>query len=140
MSDVHTKKQRSYNMSRIKNKDTRPEIVVRKIIHGMGYRYGLHRKDLPGKPDIVLTRHRKIIQINGCFWHKHNCKYGKVKPKTNADFWEMKRTATVKRDKESLSKLKKLGWDILVIWECQTKQPKKIVQKLTAFLNPSMKS
>ena len=114
MADVHTKEQRSFNMSRIRNKDTRPEILVRSIVHRLGYRYALHRKDLPGKPDIVLTRHRKIIFIHGCFWHMHKCRYGRVKPATNADFWQTKREGNVARDKRNLRKLRKDSWKVLV--------------------------
>jgi len=134
MTDVLTKKQRSYNMSRIRNKDTRPEIIVRSIVHRLGYRYALHRKDLPGKPDMVLTRHRKIIFIHGCFWHMHRCRYGRVKPATNAKFWQTKREGNVARDKRNLRKLRKEGWKVLVIWECQTQHQEKLTKKLANFL------
>ena len=119
MVDVHTKAQRSFNMSRIKGKDTKPELVVRSFVHQSGYRFRLHRKDLPGKPDIVLPRHKKIIFIHGCFWHMHNCKNGRVKPATRAKFWQDKRTGNKKRDRRNIRALKKLGWDVLVVWECQ---------------------
>ncbi len=115
MVDVHTKQQRSFNMSRIKGKDTKPELVIRSFVHGLGYRFRLHRKDLPGKPDIVLPRHKKIIFVHGCFWHMHKCRFGKVKPKTNAEFWETKRLSNVKRDRENLAKLKYLTWKVLIV-------------------------
>ena len=129
-----SKKQRSYCMSRIKGKDTKPEMVVRSLVHNMGYRFRLHRKDLPGKPDLVLPRHKKVIFINGCFWHIHNCKKGKSTPATNAEFWQNKREATRQRDKRNIKALKALGWDVLVIWECQLKTPEKLHQKIQSFL------
>ena len=134
MADVHTKKQRSYNMSQIKNKNTKPEMVVRSLIHRMGYRYSLHRKDLPGKPDLVLVRHGKIIFVHGCFWHMHNCRYGKVKPVTRADFWEKKRQSNKERDKRNIRKLKQQGWKVLVIWECQIKKPEAFINRIATFL------
>ena len=134
MVDVLTKEQRSFNMSRIRDKNTRPEMIVRSIIHQMGFRYRLHQKDLPGKPDIVLTRHHKIIEVYGCFWHMHKCAYGKVKPKTNIKFWQTKRSATVERNKRNLRKLRKAGWKVLVIWECQTRNIEKLIGKLEKFL------
>jgi DNA mismatch endonuclease, patch repair protein len=134
MVDVLTKKQRSYNMSQIRDKNTRPEIIVRSLVHRMGYRYTLHRKDLAGKPDIVLTRHKKIIFIHGCFWHMHKCKYGKVKPATNSEFWRVKRESNVARDKRNMRQLHRDGWKVLVIWECQTKDREKLKTKLEKFL------
>lgn len=134
MVDVHTKAQRSYNMSMIRNKDTRPEMVVRSCIHRMGYRYRLHDKKLPGKPDLVLPKYKKIIFVHGCFWHMHNCRYGRVKPKTNAGFWDKKRTGNRERDKVNIKKLKKDGWSVLVIWECQIKKEGYLTKKLEEFL------
>ena len=121
MVDVHTKAQRSFNMSRIKSKDTKPELVVRSFVHRLGYRFRLHCKNLPGKPDIVLPRHKKIIFVHGCFWHMHNCKNGRVKPATRAKFWQDKRTDNKERDRQNIRTLKKLGWDVLVVWECQVR-------------------
>jgi DNA mismatch endonuclease (patch repair protein) len=134
MTDVLTKKQRSYNMSRIKDKNTKPEMVVRSMVHHMGYRYSLHRKDLPGKPDLVLVRHGKIIFVNGCFWHMHNCLYGNVKPATNVKFWQKKREGNVARDKRNMRKLRKEGWQVLKIWECETRNLEKLFKKLKRFL------
>ena len=121
MTDVHTSAQRSFNMSQIRGKDTKPELIVRSLIHQMGFRFRLHRKDLPGKPDIVLPRHRKVVLVHGCFWHMHRCRYGKVVPKTNAEFWQNKRQSNVDRDKRNLRELKKNHWQTLVIWECWTR-------------------
>ena len=134
MVDVHTKKQRSFNMSQIRCKNTKPEMLVRSLVHRMGYRYSLHRKDLPGKPDLVLVKHKKVIFVHGCFWHMHRCRYGSVIPKTNEKFWRIKREGNVDRDKRNLRKLRREGWKVLVIWECQTKNTEKLINKLEKFL------
>lgn len=134
MVDVLTKQQRSFNMSQIRDKNTKPEITVRSIVHRMGFRYSLHNKKLPGKPDLVLTRHKKIIFVHGCFWHMHHCRYGKVKPATNKKFWQNKRQGNVTRDRRNLKKLRNLGWKVLVIWECQIKKPEKLINKISNFL------
>lgn len=137
MADVHSKKTRSYNMSRIRGKDTKPELIVRSMVHRMGYRFRLHVTDLPGKPDLLLPRHRKVIFVHGCYWHMHRCKYGRVVPKTNTEFWQNKRQGNVDRDRRNLRKLRALGWKPLVLWECWTRDPDRIRQKLTEFLSPS---
>ena len=136
MVDVLTRQQRSYNMSRIRNRDTKPERVVRSIVHGMGYRYRLHKPDLPGKPDVVLVRHGKIINVHGCFFHMHKCKYGKVVPATNADFWLSKRLSNVQRDRRTTSLLKKAGWKVLILWECETKNLASLTKKIERFVSP----
>jgi DNA mismatch endonuclease, patch repair protein len=134
MADVHTPEQRSFNMSRIRGRDTKPEIIVRSIVHGLGYRYRLHCKSLPGKPDLVLRRHQKIILIHGCFWHMHHCHYGRVVPKTNADFWSNKRCGNKDRDKVIIKELRKAGFQVLTIWECQTRKPENLKRVLNRFL------
>ena len=134
MADVLTPQQRSFNMSRIRSRDTRPEMIVRSIVHRLGFRYQLHKKDLPGKPDLVLVRHRKIIDVHGCFFHMHNCRYGKVVPATNAEFWRTKRESNVNRDRRNVKLLKKGGWQVLVVWECQTRQPEILEKTLLNFL------
>lgn len=134
MIDVLTPEQRKLNMSRIRNKDTRPEMVIRSLVHRMGYRYRLHVKNLPGKPDLVLSSHRKIIFVHGCFWHVHKCKYGSVKPQTNAEFWQNKRMGNVERDRRNLSLLKKDGWKVLVVWECQIRKLRMLEEKISRFL------
>lgn len=111
------------------------KIAVRSFVHRMGYRYALHRKDLPGHPDLVLTRHRKIIFVHGCFWHMHKCRYGRVTPATNTEFWRTKRQGNVARDRRNLRKLRRQGWQVLVVWECQTRQPEKLMGKLARFLS-----
>mgnify|MGYP006229887269 CR=1 FL=1 len=113
--------QRSRNMSAIKSKNTKPEIAVRKLLHSMGYRFRLHRKDLPGSPDIVLPKYKTVIFVHGCFWHRHeNCKYATT-PKTRKEFWENKFKANLKRDSEIQEKIKNLDWRSVVIWECETR-------------------
>ena len=134
MADVHTKAQRSFNMSRIRSKDTKPEMIVRSMVHGMGFRYTLHNKSLPGKPDLVLTRHRKIILVHGCYWHMHRCRYGQVVPKTNTEFWQAKRQGNVDRDRKTLRKLRRADWQVKVVWECWTRDPDKLYDRLHQFL------
>jgi len=132
--DVHSPEQRSFNMSRIRNRNTRPEMIVRSIVHRLGYRYRLHKKDLPGKPDIVLVRHRKIIDVHGCFFHMHTCRYGRVVPATNANFWKVKRLSNAERDRRNLRALKRKGWRVLVVWECETKNSDRLAKRLERFL------
>lgn len=134
--DVHTAEQRSRNMAAIKGRDTRPEIRVRSMLHSLGYRFRLHRKDLPGKPDIVLPRHRIVIFVHGCFWHCHDCRWGRVVPKTRADFWEKKRRDTTERDKRNASALRSAEWKVLVIWECQSRSTQEMRALLTSKLPP----
>lgn len=136
MTDVHTPEQRSYNMSRIRGRDTKPERIVRSIVHQMGARFRLHRKDLPGKPDLVLPGRRQIIFVHGCFWHMHRCRYGRVVPKTNAEFWQTKREGTVQRDRRNRKALREAGWDVLTVWECWTRDPERhLIPRLEEFLN-----
>jgi DNA mismatch endonuclease (patch repair protein) len=114
----------------IRSKDTRPELIVRKYLWRKGYRYRLHRKDLPGKPDIVLPKYKLAIFVNGCFWHMHNCKKF-VLPSTNTKFWYNKLSGNKKRDKENFTRLKKTGWNYFLIWECQLAKKKgRILNKL----------
>lgn len=135
MTDVLTPEQRSWCMSQIRGANTRPEMVVRSLVHGMGYRYRLHKRNLPGCPDLVLPAKRKIIFVHGCFWHMHNCSRGRVIPATNSEFWEKKRASNSKRDRATLVQLRKDGWEVLVIWECLTRKPESLRNKLTAFLS-----
>ncbi len=134
MVDVHNKQQRSFNMSQIRSKNTSPEIIVRSLVHRMGFRYALHCSGLPGHPDLVLVKHKKIIFVHGCFWHMHKCRYGKVIPQTRRKFWQTKRQGNVIRDKRNYKALKKLGWQILIVWECQLKDLPKLQTKLSRFL------
>ena len=113
MTDRLTKAQRSANMSRIRGKDTTPELTVRSLLHRMGYRFRLHRSDLPGKPDIVLPKYQSVIFVHGCFWHMHSCRRGRSTPVTNARFWKAKREANRKRDRRNVQRLRRLGWRVL---------------------------
>lgn len=118
--DSISQKQRSALMRRVGQKNTKPEMVVRKFLHGNGYRFRLHRKDLPGHPDIVLPKHRAAIFVHGCFWHGHSCRRGK-RPATNTEFWDKKLLGNLERDKANYKKLSALGWRVVVIWECEIK-------------------
>ena len=125
MADVHNKVTRSYNMSRIKGKNTRPEILVRKFLFANGFRYRLHVKKLKGNPDIVLKKYNTVIFINGCFWHGHSdCKYAVI-PKTRTDWWKDKIQKTAERDNQNYSSLSSEGWNIIIIWECELKPERK---------------
>jgi DNA mismatch endonuclease, patch repair protein len=133
MADVHDKETRSYNMSRIKGKDTKPEMLVRKFLHANGFRYRLHVKNLPGKPDIVLLKYKTVIFVHGCFWHKHEgCKYFVV-PKTRTDWWLNKINGNVANDKKAEAVLEDGGWRIITLWECELK-PTTIQNTLTNLL------
>ncbi|WP_082007546.1 very short patch repair endonuclease [Tepidimonas taiwanensis] len=134
-SDVLTPEQRSRCMSRIRGKDTSPELIVRSLVSSMGYRYRLHDKRLPGSPDLVFKGRRKIIFVHGCFWHMHDCRYGQVKPKANAAFWEDKRIRNTLRDQRNIASLKSDGWAVLVIWECETKNTATLTKKIIEFLH-----
>ena len=133
--DVLTAEQRQFCMSRIRGKDTRPEMVVRKMLHALGYRYRLHVRGLPGCPDLVFSSRRKIIFVHGCFWHRHSCKYGKPVPATRTTFWKEKFKRTVELDKINMKLLKNDRWDVMVVWECQTREPDRIIDKIVYFLN-----
>ncbi|MCK5028138.1 MAG: DNA mismatch endonuclease Vsr [Bacteroidales bacterium] len=121
MTDTHDKETRSYNMSRIKSRNTKPELIIRKFLHANGFRYRLNAKNLPGKPDIVLPKYKTVIFINGCFWHGHeNCKYFVV-PKTRTEWWLEKINRTKLRDKNAIKLLIQLDWQVITIWECEIK-------------------
>ncbi|OZI62125.1 very short patch repair endonuclease [Bordetella genomosp. 11] len=133
--DTLTAEHRSRVMSRIRGKDTQPEMAVRRTIHALGYRFRLHRRDLPGSPDIVLPKLKKAIFVHGCFWHRHaRCKYAYV-PKSNVDFWSKKFDANVRRDQASAEALKALQWNVLTVWECETKDIGKLFDVLKRFLS-----
>lgn len=136
MADVHSKEQRSYNMSRIRSTNTKPEVLVRKFLFANGFRYKLHDKKLPGKPDIVLPKYRTVIFVHGCFWHGHkDCKYFVV-PKTRTDWWLNKINTNIVNDLKAVKALKKEGWKVITLWECDLKAIKtektlnKLIKKL----------
>lgn len=119
--DRLTPERRSWNMSRIRSGDTKPERIVRSILYGLGYRFRLHRKDLPGKPDIVLAKYKTVVFVHGCFWHRHKgCKYAYM-PKSRIEFWQKKFDENVERDRKVQKKLEDMGWKIIIIWECELK-------------------
>lgn len=136
MVDVLTPEQRHLVISHIRNKDTKPEMIVRRLLHAQGYRYRLHAKDLPGKPDIVFRGRHKVIFVNGCFWHSHSCSNGQRQPKSNTDFWDKKRHRTVERDAQVESSLRAEGWDVLVIWECELRDSDALSTSFLSFLGP----
>jgi DNA mismatch endonuclease (patch repair protein) len=135
--DNHTKEARSYNMSRIKSKDTKPEELVRKFLFKQGFRFRKNVKKLPGCPDIVLPKYRTAIFVNGCFWHMHDACPSFKWPKTNVEYWESKLKATVNRDKNNIYALREMGWKVIVIWECELTKGKSNVrlEKLIDDLN-----
>lgn len=121
MTDIKSKTDRSINMSRIRGEDTKPEIITRKYLHAEGLRFRLHKKELPGKPDIVLSKYRVVIFVNGCFWHAHEGCKDFVWPRTNQNFWKKKIESNIKRDKSNYTLLNELGWRVITVWECQIK-------------------
>jgi DNA mismatch endonuclease, patch repair protein len=133
--DLLTKEKRSWNMSRIKGKDTKPEIVVRSILHKNGFRFRLNRKDLPGKPDIVLPKYKSVILVHGCFWHRHpRCKFA-YNPKSRVKFWQNKFSKNVERDKFVKKELRKEGWKVIVVWECEIRNMEKLKNILFKKIN-----
>jgi len=135
VADRLTVRERSWNMSRIRSKDTKPEIAVRSLLHRMGYRFRLHRRDLPGKPDIVLPKHRTVVLVHGCFWHRHKgCKYAYI-PRSRVDFWEKKFAENVERDNRNRKDLRREGWKVIVVWECQLRDPNRLVMRLASEIS-----
>ncbi|TAU43901.1 DNA mismatch endonuclease Vsr (plasmid) [Rhizobium ruizarguesonis] len=132
-----TDSRRSAIMRAVKSKDTAPEMIVRRLVHSLGFRYRLHRKDLPGKPDLIFPARRKVIFVHGCFWHGHDCSRGARKPKSNADYWHAKIARNVERDGRNNEALQKAGWDVMTVWECDTKVADRegLAVRLDAFLN-----
>lgn len=126
-------------MSRIRASNTKPELIVRSLLHRGGYRFRLHRQDLPGRPDIVLPKYNAVILVHGCFWHRHKgCRFA-YKPKSRVEFWEKKFSENVARDQSNAKALRKLGWRSLTVWECETKDEKKLRVRLARFLTDEKK-
>jgi len=138
MADKLTPERRSWNMSRIRGKDTKPELLVRRLLHAKGYRYRLHGKAgaarLPGNPDLVFAGRRKVIFVNGCFWHFHDCRVGQHAPQANAEFWAAKRNRTRERDANQRRLLEDAGWQVLTVWECELKDSSALEAELVRFL------
>jgi DNA mismatch endonuclease (patch repair protein) len=135
MADVFSKKKRSEVMSLIKGKDTQPERAVRSILHRLGYRFRLNRVDLPGKPDIVLATYRAVILVHGCFWHRHSGCHFAYTPKSRKEFWNKKFEKNVVRDKIVKKELNKLGWHLIVAWECELRSPVRLANRLHLSLS-----
>jgi DNA mismatch endonuclease (patch repair protein) len=135
MTDRISEARRSWNMSRIRGKDTKPEIAVRSMLHRLGYRFRLHRNDLPGRPDIVLPSRKTIILVHGCYWHRHpGCRYA-YSPKSRVDFWEKKFSENIARDRRNMNELQSIGWRALVVWECELREPDELKKRLKDELN-----
>ncbi len=136
MTDTLSPAERSKRMGLVRDRDTKPELFVRRLVHGMGFRYRLHRKDLPGKPDLVFPSRRKVIFVHGCFWHRHPdpaCPLARL-PKSRLDFWVPKLEKNRERDTIKRSELQRLGWDILVVWECELRDPSGLRSRIRDFL------
>jgi len=129
-----SKEQISEQMRSIRKKDTKPELVVRRLAHRLGFRFRLHRRDLPGTPDIVFPSRRKVILVHGCFWHQHHCGLGRKQPTTNRDYWLPKLARNVTRDAQAELALTNLGWQIFVVWECETRAVEDLRSRISAFL------
>lgn len=138
MADKLTPERRSWNMSRIRGKNTKPELLVRRLLHAKGYRYRLHGRAgsirLPGNPDLVFAGRRKVIFVNGCFWHFHDCRVGQHAPRANAEFWAAKRSRTRARDASQRRLLEDAGWQVLTVWECELKDSSALELELVQFL------
>lgn len=140
MADTVSAEQRSLNMSRIRGKNTKPELVVRRLLHAAGYRFRLHGAAggtlLPGKPDLVFAGRRKVVFVNGCFWHQHSCPAGQRAPASNAAFWRAKRERTAIRDAAAVAALNDAGWESLTVWECTLRDRSALEEQLGGFLGP----
>lgn len=130
-ADSLTPEQRHYCMSRVKGKNTKPEIIVRSILHSLGFRFRLHQSDIPGSPDIVLRKYNSIVLVHGCFWHQHpSCPHSK-RPSTNTAFWNKKLDSNIARDLRNQQLLRELGWNVVVVWECEIRNTDLLIDKLT---------
>ncbi|MBD9358314.1 very short patch repair endonuclease [Methylomonas albis] len=132
--DVLTPEQRRRCMGSISGKNTKPELIIRKLLFSLGYRYRLHYSNLPGKPDLVFPGKRKVIFIHGCFWHRHDCSKGNSMPTNNSEFWQKKLSDNVIRDSKNSNDLKKLGWEVFVVWTCELKNVELLAIKLNLYL------
>lgn len=139
-TDKFTPEKRSNIMSRVKGRDTGPEKVIRSILHAMGYRFRLHEKRLPGKPDIVLPRHQRVVLVHGCFWHGHQGCNRSKRPKSNVDFWNRKIDGNIRRDVENQEKLRTAGWKILTVWQCQIRDRERLQNRLRDFMEDDRNS
>jgi DNA mismatch endonuclease (patch repair protein) len=134
MTDQFTTEERSAIMRRVRSVDTDPELRVRRMVHQLGFRFRLHRKDLPGRPDLVLAGLKQIVFVHGCYWHQHSCD-GAKRPATNRRYWNSKLDKNVERDKKNLRLLRRLGWRVMTVWECELRNPERLERRLLRFLN-----
>jgi DNA mismatch endonuclease, patch repair protein len=134
-TDNLTPEQRKRTMTQVHSKDTQPEMRVRRLVHSLGYRYRLHRKELPGTPDLVFPKRRKIIFVHGCFWHGHDCKAGRKRPKANEEYWSAKLARNRDRDTTNQTLLRAQGWDVLTVWECDLKRFDDLTVMIRRFLD-----
>lgn len=132
--DIVSKEQRSRMMAAVRQRDTPAELAVRRVAHALGFRFRLNVRSLPGSPDIVFPKHRKVIFVHGCYWHRHNCRKATM-PSSRTEFWQSKFEANVNRDQQAIKKLRKLGWKVLVVWECQTNDAVKVAKTLKKFFD-----
>lgn len=139
MVDKLTPERRSWNMSQVRSKDTKPEQIVRSLLHRQGFRFRLHRKDLPGHPDIVLPKYATVILVHGCFWHRHEGCSDATTPKSRSEFWKKKFTENIMRDKRTTSALRAKGWRVIVVWECETSMVEVLTQRLNIEIKASRK-
>lgn len=139
MTDRVSEETRGFIMSSVRSKDTWPELAVRKLLHGLGYRYRLHKRELPGSPDIVFQKRKKVIFVHGCFWHGHLCRYGRL-PKSKIEYWESKIAKNQERDRMNIHKLGRLGWNVRVIWQCELKNIDSVGKRLIRFLGSARTS
>lgn len=137
MVDTLSPEKRSWNMSRVRSRDTKPEVMVRSLLHCNGFRFRLHSNDLPGKPDIVLPKYHTVILVHGCFWHRHEGCQDATTPKTRTTFWENKFKENTERDQRTAESLRKLGWKVIVVWECETSKPEDLLKRLKTKIKES---
>ncbi|HYW10064.1 MAG TPA: very short patch repair endonuclease [Longimicrobium sp.] len=134
--DTLTPQERSQRMARVRSGNTKPEMAVRRALHALGYRYQLRSPGVPGRPDLVFPKRRKVIFVHGCFWHRHDCKMGNRTPKTRLDFWVPKLEGNATRDAATLERLRAMGWDALIVWECEVPSLAEQLPRITSFLGP----
>lgn len=135
MPEHLSKVARSRTMAAVKSRDTKPELIVRRLAHSLGYRFRLHRRDLPGTPDLVFSAVRKIVDVHGCFWHSHACQRRRKPPVHNAIYWSQKLARNAARDRANRRRLRRLGWRVLIVWECQTRDIGRLTERLIDFLS-----
>lgn len=139
MADNLNSIERRRAMERVRSVDTTPEVAVRRLLHGLGYRFRLHRADLPGRPDIVLASRNTVVFVHGCFWHGHHCKRGMRLPRTNAAYWKRKLTRNALRDRANIKRLRRQGWCVIVVWECHLREPERVCRRLSRLLEVRVK-